>query len=67
MDIFESKEFLEIPEQFYSTDTSKPFNNCINCDTDLFKSGTLYIVEKAIRQYPKFNTDQDKLILQIKF
>jgi len=45
----------EIPEEFYSIDTEKPFTNCMVCDRNLQENGVQYIVEKAIKRYPKQN------------
>jgi len=50
------KERTRIPEVFYSDKSSKPFENCILCDKFLLEKGTLYVIEKAIRRYEKFNT-----------
>lgn len=50
------KEFIEIPKLFYSTDKEKPFSNCISCDKYLLQSHTPYVIEKAVKQYPEYNT-----------
>lgn len=56
MEILESQDFTEIPEDFYATDTDLPFNKCISCHKNLLIQGTLYYIEKAYKRYPKFNT-----------
>lgn len=50
------KEFIEIPSLFYSTDTEKPFSNCVSCDRYLLQSYTPYVIEKAVKQYPQYKT-----------
>lgn len=50
------KEFIEIPKLFYSTDTDKPFSNCMSCDKYLLHSHTPYVIEKAVKQYLEYNT-----------
>ncbi len=49
-------EYIKIPKMFFSTDTEKPFSNCISCDKDILQPGTSYVIEKVIRQYIDFNT-----------
>jgi len=48
-------EYIKIPPLFYSTDTDKPFTNCISCEKDLLKPQSPYVIEKAIKQYPEYN------------
>jgi len=43
-----------IPEDFYSFNTGKPFDKCSDCERDLLVPGVMYVIEKAIRQYPGF-------------
>ncbi len=50
------KEKMKIPSIFYSDKSSKPFGHCILCDRYLLEKGTLYVIEKAIRRYEKFDT-----------
>jgi len=49
-------EHREIPSIFYSDENSKPFSHCVSCDKYLLQTGTLYVIEKAIKRYEKFNT-----------
>ena len=49
-------EHREIPSVFYSDKNSKPFSHCVSCDKYLLQTGTLYVIEKAIKRYEKFNT-----------
>ena len=50
------KEYIKIPNLFYSTDTEMPFSNCISCDKYLLQPQSPYVIEKAIKQYPDYNT-----------
>ena len=43
--------FNDIPEEFYSFNTGQPFCECSDCGKNLLKPGTIYVIEKAIRQY----------------
>ncbi|MBU0766085.1 MAG: hypothetical protein KJ607_14775 [Bacteroidetes bacterium] len=43
-------QYIEIPEQFRSYISGKPFENCIACEKYLLDSGTQYFIEKAIRK-----------------
>jgi hypothetical protein len=47
----------DIPEIFYSDRTGKPFSHCINCDCFLLDGGIPYVIEKAVKKYTKFNTE----------
>ena len=47
--------FAEIPKAFYSEATGKPFEQCSVCGKNLLKPGNWYMVEKAVKRYPKFN------------
>lgn len=49
---FVNPKSIEIPKEFHSFDTGKPFCNCVVCEKDLFEPGTHYFVEKAIKKYP---------------
>jgi hypothetical protein len=49
--------YLIIPELFYSEATSQKFNFCIDCEKYLLNPDTLYVIEKAIRNFKKFNTN----------
>jgi hypothetical protein len=50
------KEYIKIPKLFYSIETDKPFSNCISCDKYLLSPNSPYVIEKAIKQYPEYNT-----------
>ena len=50
------KEYIKIPKLFYSTETEKPFSHCISCEKYLLQSQSPYVIEKAIKQYPEYNT-----------
>ena len=51
------REYCEIPKVFYSTETGKPFSHCVSCEKHLLASGEQYVIEKAIRNYQKFKTN----------
>lgn len=42
--------FIKIPKQLYSSETKKPFSNCMVCDRYLLEDGTPYMIEKAVKQ-----------------
>lgn len=46
-----------IPSQFHSFDTGEPFQQCKVCERDLQTYDKPYIIEKAIRRYPEFDTE----------
>jgi hypothetical protein len=50
------KEYIKIPKQFYSIETDLPFSNCISCDKYLLQPNSPYVIEKAVKQYPDYNT-----------
>lgn len=43
---------MRIPKVFYSSETGKPFENCMVCNAYLLANGMSYAVEKVIRQIP---------------
>ena len=45
----------EIPEEFHSFNTGQPFDKCSDCERELLKSGELYLIEKAFRQYEGYS------------
>lgn len=45
-------EYIRIPKPFHSFATGKPFKTCITCEKNLLKTGTQYLIEKAIVKYP---------------
>lgn len=53
---FIKQEYGGIPELFYSHSTKAPFEHCISCDRALQAPNTQYLVEKAFRNYPEFET-----------
>ena len=48
--------YMKIPELFYSDATKQKFQFCIECNNYLLNSGKFYVIEKAVRNYKKFNT-----------
>ena len=51
------REYSEIPKVFYSTETGRPFSRCVSCEKHLLTTGEQYVIEKAIRNYQKFKTN----------
>ena len=49
-------EYIKIPKKFYSTETDLPFTNCVSCDKYLLQPNSPYVIEKAVKQYPDYNT-----------
>lgn len=47
---------MDIPKDFYSYDTGKPFENCLICGTHLHTPPQRYMVEKCIRRYPDLDS-----------
>lgn len=50
-------ESLKIPEIFYSDAEGRPFDRCIDCNKKLLQGKQEYIIEKALKKYPDYNTD----------
>lgn len=48
----------EVPSEFYSFESGKPFSHCIDCGCELLESEREYVVEKAVRNYSGY-TAQD--------
>ncbi|GGK59654.1 hypothetical protein ACD591_11565 [Rufibacter glacialis] len=46
-------EFEPLPPELYCEATGQPFHTCITCDGPLLRDGVSYLVEKAVRFYPK--------------
>ncbi len=55
-DLYITSEYADIPPELYSDATGKPFSSCLLCKCDLLTPGTLYIIEKAVKNYKDFNT-----------
>ena len=49
------EHFIEIPKDFYSDGEGKPFENCLICGKDLLKGDVSYVIEKAMRNYDKYD------------
>ena len=49
-------EATDIPADFHSFTTKKAFERCISCDVRLLENNTEYLIEKAVRRYPDFGT-----------
>lgn len=47
---------VDIPKQFYSDVSNRPFSTCLNCNRFLLDNNTQYVIEKAVRRYPEFDT-----------
>ena len=48
--------YTEIPEIFHSFHNEGPFTRCIECDRNLLEDDCEYVIEKAIRNYPDYQT-----------
>jgi hypothetical protein len=48
-------QHIRIPRIFFSSDTGKPFSDCLMCGKFLLQNGTPYMIEKAIKQHPEVN------------
>jgi len=46
---------IEIPKAFYSYETGKPFEKCIECGKYLLDDDTEYLIEKAIKTYDGYS------------
>ncbi len=46
----------EIPKQFRSYETGEKFDKCLMCGKELLKSDADYVIEKAIKRYPKLDS-----------
>ncbi len=53
---FPIEETSDIPTIFRSYPDKTPFEQCISCNVRLLENDTEYLIEKAIRHYPEFNT-----------
>ncbi|KAA3619942.1 MAG: hypothetical protein DWQ05_04240 [Calditrichaeota bacterium] len=49
-------DVIEIPEIFHSNATGEKFEKCLVCEKDLLDERSLYVIEKAVKRYKKFNT-----------
>ncbi|HYG19959.1 MAG TPA: hypothetical protein VD816_13570 [Ohtaekwangia sp.] len=49
---------MGIPTAFMSTDTGKPIDHCLVCETYLLDGDTMYMIEKAVRNYPAMETTE---------
>lgn len=49
------EHFIEIPKDFYSDGEGKPFENCLICGKDLLNGETSYVIEKAMKNYDKYD------------
>jgi hypothetical protein len=46
---------IPIPPDLYATDTGKPLDRCLMCDTFLLEEGKPYMIEKSIKQHPELD------------
>ena len=53
---FPVDEATDIPVEFHSFSQEKAFSHCISCNIDLLASKMQYLIEKAFRRYPGFDT-----------
>ncbi len=52
-----SKPSVPIPKIFRQNFNGKPFQHCLICEKELIASGAHYVIEKAIRRFPEYETD----------
>lgn len=48
------ENFQDIPQEFYSFETNKPFERCIECDKYLLDNEP-YVIEKAMKKYDGYS------------
>ncbi|MCB0283401.1 MAG: hypothetical protein KDF60_12535 [Calditrichaeota bacterium] len=53
----EKPVLIDIPKQFYSDAVNRLFSNCLNCNRFLLEENTEYIIEKAVRRYNDYDTN----------
>lgn len=46
--------YTDIPKEFYSEATGKPFEECSVCGKHLLHDDEWYLVEKAVKRYPEY-------------
>jgi hypothetical protein len=46
----------DIPKIFLPHQSDGPFSTCVNCDRNLLDENTDYVIEKAVRQYREYGT-----------
>ncbi|MFK7845612.1 MAG: hypothetical protein AB8G77_09940 [Rhodothermales bacterium] len=51
-----TQHYIEIPPTFHSDASETLFQRCLGCDIYLLDNGTLYVIEKAYRKYPGYDT-----------
>lgn len=49
------EHFIDIPKAFYSDGDGKPFENCLMCGKNLLEGDVTYVVEKAMKNYDKYD------------
>lgn len=49
-------EVTDIPREFHSFSQERAFSHCISCNVNLLENNTQYLIEKAFRRYPGFDT-----------
>lgn len=53
----ENYYFTDIPKELYPFKSDTPFCNCIECTKNIIENESGYLIEKAIRRYKEFNTE----------
>ncbi len=56
MTSFHKFPVTDIPHIFHPFEKDSPFSHCVNCQKYLLDQDVEYVIEKAVRQYPEFNT-----------
>ena len=52
------KNYIEIPKIFLCSETGKPIEHCMLCSRFLLADGTLYFIEKSVRQCAELNAKE---------
>lgn len=49
---------MDIPKDFYDSQTGEPFRHCKICEQNLLDSGEAYAIEKIIKNYPQLDRSE---------
>jgi len=56
--MLQSSFSIDIPDVFFSSESHAPIDHCISCGRYLLENDVLYFVEKAIKRFPKYQSEQ---------
>ena len=54
--MFDRFAFAPIPEVFFSSETGAPFDTCVDCGRSLLDGDTQYLIEKAVRRFRPYDS-----------